>query len=122
MLILGYMIIWSCEHARLWSTIAIIAKEHDFQHVTISRLLWSLLYSSSIFWNFGSLEKDCLNNNDANGFRLARVKNQREIELESKDAVFYSFSRRRNFHLNKKKIYRVKNFDWMIVKLCMYAT
>ena len=60
--------------------------------------------------------------NDSNGFRLASVKNQRENNLESENAVFYSFLRRRNFHLKKKKIYHVSNFDWMIVKLRMYAT
>ena len=58
----------------------------------------------------------------SNGFRLARVKNQRENKLEIKNAAFYTFSRRRNFYLKAKKLYLVNNFDWMIVKLSMYAT
>ena len=57
---------------------------------------------------------------NSNGFRLARVKNQPENKLESKNAAFYSFLRRQNFHL-RKKLYHVNNFDWMIVKLRVYA-
>ena len=48
--------------------------------------------------------------NDSSGLRLARVKNQRENKLDQKNAAFYSFSRRRNFYLKRKKIYYVNNF------------
>ena len=74
--------------------------------------------SSSIF---RILKKSCLKKN-SNGFCLTRVTNQCENEKELKDAAFYSFSSRRNFHLEKKKMYHVNNFNWMIVKLRMYAT
>ena len=74
------------------------------------------------FEKFGiALKTDVKKKEYSNGCRLALLKNQRENNLESKNAAFYSFLRRRNFHL-KKKIFYVNNFDRMIVKLRMYTT
>ena len=58
---------------------------------------------------------------DSSGFRLACVKNQRENELKSKMLRFIVF-RDVEISTYKKKILPVNNFDWMIVKLRMYAT
>ena len=72
------------------------------------------------FEDFGSLERGSLKKNSS-GFRLACVKNQREIKSEMKNAAFYSF-RDVEISIKKEKMYPVNNFYWMIVKLCTYAT
>ena len=69
-----------------------------------------------------ALKKPVLKKQDSDGFCLARVTNQRDNELESKNEAFYSFSRRQNFHLKKIYIYHVNNCDWIFVKLRMSAT
>ena len=60
--------------------------------------------------------KKAVKKKNSNGFCLACDKNQRENNLELKNAAFYSFSRRRNIHLKKKTKYHENNFDWIFVK------
>ena len=50
--------------------------------------------------SFEDLQWKRLFEKNSNGFRLARVKNQREKKLELKNEAFYSFLRRQNIHLN----------------------
>ena len=54
------------------------------------------------FEDLGSLEKG-YSKVDSTSFRLAVIMNQPENKLDLKNALFYSFLKRRNFHLNKKK-------------------
>ena len=58
------------------------------------------------FEKFGNLENCCFKKNKFRTVFVSPLSRQRENKLESKNVVFYSFLRRRNFHLKRKSISR----------------